>query len=67
MTDHDSYSNCERCGSTISLDDPHTEIVRRDFVDRPEPATVERLCLDCWRRYVEGFLGAEFDREIEAT
>ncbi len=38
----------------------HTEIVRRDFVDRPRPSRVERLCPDCWETYVEDFLDEDF-------
>ena len=57
--------DCERCGRTFDFERPHTEIVRRDFVDAPEPAVVEYLCTRCWRSYVEEFLDEEFERELE--
>lgn len=51
---------CERCGTEFPMATDHTEIVRRDFVDRPRPSRVERLCPDCWAAYVEDFLGEDF-------
>ncbi|MFB6153433.1 MAG: hypothetical protein ABEJ27_04190 [Halodesulfurarchaeum sp.] len=55
---------CERCADTFALDQPHTEIVRRDFIDRPRPSKLEHLCLDCWEQYVEGFLDEEFEVSV---
>jgi len=52
---------CARCDTEFTFDAPHTELTRRDFVDTPQPARIEYLCLDCWRVYVEEFLGAEFE------
>lgn len=52
---------CDRCGGTFGFRDDHTKIVRRDFHGQPEPATVEHLCVDCWRSYVEEFLGEPSD------
>ena len=52
--------DCARCGGSFPLQTPHTELVRRDFVEAPRPSTVEHLCRDCWRRYVEEFLGEEW-------
>ena len=46
-------------------------VVRRDFVEVPQPTNVEYLCAGCWRVYVEEFLGEEWpEREherVEAT
>ncbi|MFB6087980.1 MAG: hypothetical protein ABEJ85_05615 [Haloarculaceae archaeon] len=53
---------CARCGDAFRLDEDHTEVVRRDFVDIPRPSRVEHLCRSCWQAYVENFLGEEFDR-----
>ena len=43
----------------------HTELVRRDFVDRPRPARVERLCTDCWATYVGDFLDEDFESTLD--
>ena len=51
---------CTRCGGQFPLERDHTEIVRRDFVEVPRPTRVEYLCADCWRVYVEEFLGNEW-------
>lgn len=60
---------CTRCGEEFPLERDHTEIVRRDFVAVPQPTRVEYLCADCWRAYVEEFLGREWpEREsVEAA
>ncbi|MFW6017926.1 MAG: hypothetical protein ACOCPX_03825 [Halapricum sp.] len=55
---------CTRCGATFDTKTNHTEIVRRDFVERPRPSKIERLCSDCWRAYVEEFLGEDFEAEL---
>lgn len=52
---------CARCEAAFPIGADHTEIVRRDFVDRPRPSRVERLCTDCWAAYVEEFLGEDFE------
>jgi hypothetical protein len=53
--------DCGRCGTEFPVTATHTELVRRDFVDYPRPARVERLCADCLKTYVEEFLGREYD------
>ena len=58
---HETTEKCERCEETFVFEAPHTELVRRDFLDVPQPASVEYLCKDCWRAYVEEFLDDEFD------
>ena len=57
---------CDRCGTGFPITATHTEIVRRDFVDVPRPACIERLCTDCWKAYVVEFLGRDFDAVLEA-
>lgn len=52
---------CSRCGTPFAKTAAHTEIVRRDFVEVPQPSRVERLCRDCWEVYLDEFLGEEFD------
>jgi DNA-directed RNA polymerase subunit RPC12/RpoP len=61
MTDRSDTLRCARCGATFPLTADHTELVRRDFVETPRPSRVEQLCADCWRVYVEEFLGRDFD------
>jgi ribosomal protein L37AE/L43A len=61
---HDT--KCDRCGGTFGLREDHTKIVRRDFREQPQPATVEHLCGGCWRTYVEEFLGKEWQGEAAA-
>lgn len=56
---------CLRCGTVFNFEDPHTEFVRRDFVDKPRPARVEHLCQECWQAYVEDFLGEEFEYHLD--
>lgn len=51
---------CTRCGTEFAKSSVHTEIVRRDFVEVPQPSRVERLCRDCWEAYVGDFLGKEY-------
>lgn len=59
MTAERTYT-CARCGAVFSTTAQHTEIVRREFVEVPQPARVERLCWDCYEHYTESFLdGAE--------
>lgn len=65
MSGRDQYT-CKRCGSVFPAATSHTEIVRRDFVDVPRPARVERLCVECWRTYVEEFLGEDFESLLES-
>ena len=48
---------CTRCRVEFPLTEDHTEIVRRNFLDVPQPSKVEHLCAGCWRVYVEEFLG----------
>ncbi len=50
----DSFQ-CTRCERLFSLEENHTEIVRRDFVRVPQPSRIEYLCSDCLRDY-ENFL-----------
>lgn len=57
---------CARCGRTFGATATHTEVVRRDFVDVPRPTRIERLCADCWERYVTDFLGGDFDALVDA-
>ncbi|MFB6305030.1 MAG: hypothetical protein ABEH47_07680 [Haloferacaceae archaeon] len=52
---------CARCGTEFSMTVPHTEIVRRDFVEVPQPSRIDRLCRDCWEAYVAEFLDRDFD------
>ena len=56
---------CARCESTFDLTDAHTELVRRDFAGRPRSPTMEHLCEECWRVYVEEFLGEELELLVE--
>lgn len=56
---------CARCGATFDLTDAHTELVRRDFVGMPRSPRQEYLCEECWRAYVEDFLGEEFELLVE--
>lgn len=59
---------CSRCGDRFAFEEPHTELVRRDFVDAPQPPSIDYLCRDCWRAYIETFLGNEFESaEIDTT
>lgn len=65
-----SAYECARCGTEFPKTAAHTEIVRRDFVEVPQPSRVERLCGDCWEAYVAEFLDEEFDallREYETA
>lgn len=52
---------CTRCGTDFSRTAVHTELVRRDFVEVPQPSRLERLCRDCWEAYVADFLGKDPD------
>jgi hypothetical protein len=52
---------CTRCGVGFDLHDDHTELVRRDFRERPQPSVVEHLCGDCRRTYLEEFLSETAD------
>lgn len=52
---------CARCETTFDHSTPHTELVRRDFLETPRPSRVEYLCPKCWRAYVEEFLGEAFE------
>jgi hypothetical protein len=63
MTEGQPTYECGRCGETFPGTANHTELVRRDFVDRPRPTRIDRLCLDCWETYVAEFL----DRDFEAV
>lgn len=58
---------CARCGTEFAITTPHTELVRRDFVEVPRPSQVERLCRDCWTLYIEDFLGDEFTHQFETV
>lgn len=61
---------CTRCGSEFSTTAIHTEIVRRDFVEVPQPSCIERLCRECWEAYVADFLDKDFEsllRRYDAT
>ena len=58
--------DCARCGRPFPPTADHTEIVRRDLVERPRPMRVERFCADCWEAYVSEFLDEDFD-ELLAT
>lgn len=60
MTNARMYK-CTRCGTEFSKTSVHTALVRRDFVEVPQPSRVERLCRDCWEAYVGEFLGEEFE------
>ena len=60
------HFECKRCEDRIPFEHDHTEIVRRNFRDRPRPAIVEHLCRDCWQAYVEDFLGQPW-LEAEST
>lgn len=64
MSGADAYT-CKRCGAEFPRTASHTEIVRRDFLEVPRPATVERLCTDCWKSYVEEFLDRSFETQLE--
>lgn len=64
MADAKTY-NCKRCGTAFPSDQSHTEIVRRDFVEVPQPATVERLCRGCWEAYLTEFLGEPFQPAVD--
>lgn len=57
---------CDRCGTDFPITATHTEIVRRDFVDVPRPSRIERFCADCWREYVEDFLGRDHTAQLDA-
>jgi hypothetical protein len=61
----DNTFECGRCGTGFAMTANHTEIVRRDFVDVPRPARIERLCRGCWRSYVEQFLDRDFDAVLD--
>jgi hypothetical protein len=56
---------CSRCGTDFPITARHTEIVRRDFVNTPQPPCLERLCADCWEAYIEEFLGRDFDGVLD--
>ncbi|QSG10914.1 hypothetical protein HSBGL_0479 [Halapricum desulfuricans] len=66
MSDAGPTFECARCGATFDTGTSHTELVRRDFVDRPRPSKIERLCPDCWRAYVDDFLDRDFEAELAA-
>ncbi|WP_290810471.1 hypothetical protein [Halovivax sp.] len=56
---------CARCDTTFDLTNAHTELVRRDFAGSPRSPKLEHLCEECWRIYVEDFLGGEFELLVE--
>lgn len=58
--DRATIYECARCGTDFPMAKPHTEIVRRDFVEVPQPSCIERLGYDCWEAYITEFLGDEF-------
>lgn len=58
-------ATCARCGTAFPFEEPHTALTRRDFVERPRPASIEYLCLGCWRTYVEEFLGESFTEPVD--
>lgn len=57
---------CTRCETDFSTTAIHTELVRRDFVEVPQPSRIERLCRDCWEAYVADFLGKDFDELLNS-
>lgn len=65
MTGESTTFECGRCGTEFGLSADHTEIVRRDFVERPRPSRIDRLCGDCWETYVTEFLGRDFEDVLE--
>ncbi|MDY6818380.1 MAG: hypothetical protein SVG88_06930 [Halobacteriales archaeon] len=48
---------CHRCGRLFDLHSEHTEIVRRDFIETPQPSKIEYLCGSCLETYTEEFMG----------
>jgi DNA-directed RNA polymerase subunit RPC12/RpoP len=66
MTGKDTSYECARCGEPFPPRSNHTEIVRRDFVELPQPTRIERLCPDCWKAYVSEFLGEDFEALLSA-
>lgn len=58
---------CRRCNGEFPQTARHTEIVRRNFVEVPRPARIERLCWDCLEAYVEEFLGEEFEHCVGSS
>ncbi|ADE02076.1 small CPxCG-related zinc finger protein (plasmid) [Haloferax volcanii DS2] len=58
---------CSRCGTAFPITTQHTEIVRRDFVNTPQPPCLERLCAECWKAYIEEFLGRDFDGGLDES
>lgn len=57
---------CARCARDFPEFDPHTEIVRRDFVEEPHPPQIERFCRDCWEAYVTEFVGDSFEDLLDS-
>lgn len=57
---------CAWCGPAFLITSRHTELVRRDFVEVPQPSRIERLCGACWRAYVDEFLGSDFEATLDA-
>lgn len=58
---------CARCDAEFSRTARHTEIVRRNFIEVPQPARIERLCWDCFEAYVEEFLGEAFEYRADSS
>lgn len=56
---------CTRCQTEFPVTAEHTEIVRRDFVEVPQPSRIERLCRDCWETYIVDFLGQDFEALVD--
>lgn len=51
---------CDRCGENFPRTVDHTKIIRRDFVDEPQPLKTEYLCERCVQDYEDRFLGDAF-------
>ncbi|MFC6974261.1 hypothetical protein ACFQL1_05665 [Halomicroarcula sp. GCM10025709] len=64
MPDETPTYECGRCREPFPGTANHTELVRRDFVDRPRPSQIDRLCPECWAAYVGEFLGRDFDAVV---
>ena len=56
---------CTRCDTELSQTARHTKIVRRNVIEVPRPAQIDRLCWNCIESYVEEFLGEEFDHSVD--